>query len=145
MPIYLIDTSAWIFTLGHHPMESIRKRVRDLVEQNIAAVTSPILFELLSGVRDEVSFRKLQTYLLSLHPFPFTPDEWLESADWTRSLRKKGLTIKTLDALIAYKAIRHGLTLLHADRDFDRIAVESTLKTESYVDAVHRVTKNPAE
>ena len=34
----------------------------------------------------------------------------------------RGVKAKTVDFLIAYKAMRHRLVLIHADRDFDRIA-----------------------
>ena len=142
-PLYLIDTSAWIFALGHQPVLEIRDRVRHLLDQNLAAVTSPILFELLSSTKTGHSSRQLQSYLLSLHPFPFLEEEWIKAADWTRSLRKKGLSVKTMDALIAYKAIQHNLIVLHADKDFDRIANKTSLKVESCVETARKATPKP--
>ncbi len=120
--LVLIDTSAWIFALGSRPVVGIRDRVTYLVEQNLAAITSPIFFELLSGVRSDGDSARLGVYLSTLHPFPFLIEDWIEAARWTSGIRKKGVKAKTVDALIAYKALKHGLTLLHADRDLDRIA-----------------------
>lgn len=129
----LIDTSAWIFALGSKPIPRIRKRIEGLVEENLAAITSPIAFELLSGTRSEEDAKRLWDYLSSLHPFPFSAEEWTDAAIWTSLLRKQGSKVKTVDALIAYKATKHNLTLLHTDRDLDRIAQKCSLKVESYV------------
>lgn len=102
----LIDTSAWIFALGPRPVLAIRERVQSLVIQNKAAITSPVLFELLSGARSQEDYLSLRVNLLSLHPFPLTANDWVEAAAWTRKLRLKDLSIKTVDALIAYQAIK---------------------------------------
>ena len=46
-----------------------------------------------------------------------------------RSSRRTGLTLRSgVDCLIAACAIRHGLTVLHRDRDFDRLARISSLQ-----------------
>ncbi len=139
-PLVLIDSSAWLFALGSKPVASVRERVSELVSENLAAISSPILFELLSGIKEPFAAQKLKTYLTSLHPFPLYPDEWLEAAKWAQSVRKKGLKVKTMDALIAFKAIKHGLVLLHADQDMDRIAQKSSLRVESLVDEVRSQT-----
>lgn len=132
----LIDTSAWLFTLGPKPVDLIRQRVEELVSKNLVAITSPIFFELLSGVQPQELESRLIEYLSCLHPFPLTSEEWIEAAFWTKGLREKGSKIKTVDALIAYKAIKHNLTLLHADSDMDRVAKISSLKVESYVKVI---------
>lgn len=137
--LVLIDTSAWLFTLGPKPVLSIRQRVEHLVEKNLAATTSPVLFELLSGIRSREDTHRLADYLSSLHPFPLTVEEWTEAAVWTSTLRRKGSKIKTIDALIAYKAIKHNLILLHADADLDRIAKKCSLHVESFVRDVRQM------
>ena len=131
--LVLIDTSAWIFNFGPRPVPAIRERITQLMEQDRAAITSPIQFELLQGCRTGEEFRRLQERLSGLHPFPMTESDWLKAAQWAQRLRSRGAQAKTVDFLIAYKAMRHRLTLLHADRDFDRIARWVPLKIESYV------------
>lgn len=137
--LVLIDSSAWLFTLGPHPVSVIRDRVTYLLEQNLGAITSPILFEILSGTKNPMDSQQLKAYLLSLHLFPYLPEDWLEAAAWTQSLRKADLKLKTIDAIIACKAVKHNLILLHADEDLDRIARKSHLKVESYVDEVRKM------
>ena len=116
MAFVLIDTSAWLFNFPPRVVPEIRERIVELVQRDQAAVTSPILFELLQGVRSGEEFRRLHQNL-------------------------SRVKAKTADFLIAYKAMRHRLTLLHADHDFDRIAAAVPLKTESYVRLV-RSRKN---
>jgi predicted nucleic acid-binding protein len=139
--LYLIDSSAWIFALGAKPMESIRERVEELVENNLAAITSPIFFELVSAEKSNAHSALLAAHLSALHPFPLLPQEWGEAADWTREHRQKGHKIKTVDALIAYKAHKHHLTLVHADADMDRIAAHTKLEVESYVKYVRSIDR----
>ena len=136
--IALIDSSAWLFALGPRPVPEVRDRVRTLVEENAAAITSPILFELLSfpdpdGRRDD-----LAGFLSALHYFPVSDSDWRNAARWTSDLRRQGVKIKTVDALIAYKAELHGLALLHADADMDRLAGKAKLRVESWVEAVRQ-------
>ncbi|MCB4757529.1 MAG: hypothetical protein LHV69_10960, partial [Elusimicrobia bacterium] len=89
--IYLVDTSAWLFALGCRPKPEIYGRIQYLVENNLVAIVSPIQYELLSGIREEADVIRLQSYLSSLHPFPFMAAEWLEAVAWAQSVRNKGL------------------------------------------------------
>lgn len=133
MSLVLIDTSAWLFNFPPREVPRIRDRVTGLVRGNLAAVTSPILFELLHGVASGEEFNRWRRHLSSLHQFPLTETDWLKAAQWARRLKSRGLKAKTVDFLIAYKAIRHRLTLLHADADFDHIARFVPLRVESCV------------
>ena len=134
----LIDSSAWIFAVGPNPLIPLRERVEYLIEQNLAAVTSPIYFEILSSAHSDADRDRFKFHLSVLHPFPFSVDDWTEAAEWVRTVRKKGVKIKTIDGLIAFKAIKHHLTLLHADADFDRLAKKTDLRVESYVASARR-------
>ncbi len=140
--LYLIDSSAWIFALGSHPLEVIRARVEKLVENNLAAITSPIFFELVSSEKSQAHSALLAAHLSALHTFPLFPHEWVEAAEWVREHRQKGHKIKTVDALIAYKAHKHHLILLHADADMDKIATHTQLEVESYVRHARSANRN---
>jgi len=133
MALVLIDTSAWIFNFPPKVIPAVRERIIALLEQDLAAVASPILFELLQGSRSGEQFRQVHQHLSGLHPFPMTESDWLKAAQWASCLRLRGITVKTMDFLIAYKAMRHKLTLLHADADFDRLARVVPLRVESFV------------
>jgi len=131
--LVLIDTSAWLFNFEPRVVPEIRERIRELILQDRAAVTSPVLFELLQGARTGEEFRRFHQHLSGLHQFPVTESDWLKGAQWAHRLRSMGLRAKTLDFLIAYKAMRHRLILLHADRYFYRMATRVPLKLESHL------------
>lgn len=62
-----------------------------------------------------------------LHHQPL--DDYISAARFYRQTRKTGVTIRnTLDCLIAATCVRAGATLLHSDRDFDRLARCTPLK-----------------
>ncbi len=78
----------------------------------------------------------MRRLITSLHIYPFDKDEWVSAARWTQKWRRKGIKVKTMDALIAFKAQKHNLTLLHADRDFDRLSRATSFSTESFASSV---------
>ena len=58
-----------------------------------------------------------------------------EAVQLYRSARSAGLTVRSgTDCLIAACAIRHNLTVLHHDRDFDSLAEISTLQARKVAD-----------
>ena len=134
--MFLIDTSVWIFALGPQPVSKLRDRVASLVLDNQAATTPPVIFEILRGARTLQEAERLKQHLRSLHVLPFTESDWSEAAEWSARLARKGLSAKSMDLLIAFKANQHNLTLLHADKDFDRIAKVSNLRVESWTTRV---------
>lgn len=101
-------------------------------------MTPPVLFGILRGTRSGEGFERFRRCLSSLHPFPVTAGDGLKAAQWAQRLRGRRVKAKTLDFLIAYQALRRRLVLLHADRDFDRIAAVVPLKVESCVKFVPR-------
>jgi predicted nucleic acid-binding protein len=138
--LYLIDTSAWLFVLGRKAIPELRERVRELVLDNQAAITPPIFFELLRGARTLSEAEALKTHLRSLHMLPYLDMDWGDSASWAARLARRGLTGKSIDLLIAFKAQQQGAILLHADHDFDRLAkVATSLHVESWVSAARRI------
>ena len=134
--MFLIDTSVWIFALGPRPHEALRDRVASLVLDNQVATTLPIFFEILRGARTLTEAETLKSRLRSLHVLPYLESDWSEAAQWSAAMARKGYNAKSMDLLIAFKALQTGCTLLHADRDFDRIARVSKLDVESWAGRV---------
>jgi predicted nucleic acid-binding protein len=118
---------------GLHPQPELRDRVALLVLENRAVTCAPVIFEILRGARTLREAELLKKRLLSLHVLPFKEIDWSNAAAWSAGLARKGIATKSMDLLIAYQAWRNDLTLLHADKDFDRIAQGTTLKVESWV------------
>ncbi len=84
--------------------------------------------EVLAGARSEAELRDLSAMLSRTRVVQCTPADYLEAASVYRACRAAGETVRRLvDCLIASVAIREGIAVLHADRDFEVIARHSKL------------------
>jgi predicted nucleic acid-binding protein len=113
----LVDTSVWL-------SEGRGLRLRDLVEENEAAVCGPIVQEVLQGVSTR-DYPDIRAALLNCHVLsdPVPLDHFEYAAEIYRLARLNGFTPRSAnDCLIAAIAILNHVPLLHADRDFDFIA-----------------------
>jgi predicted nucleic acid-binding protein len=133
--VVLVDTSVWI--------EVFRKksplRLETVVDLEEIVTCLPVVQEVLQGFRDEDAFRLAREAMLSfpIVESPLRAGVFEEAVHLYRSGRRAGLTIRSgVDCLIAACAIRHGLSVLHHDRDFDALARVSTLKARGTGPAV---------
>lgn len=115
----LIDTSAWIdFFRGDGRLADA---VDDALASGEATLCGPVVTELRRGL--PASQRKQVIALLSACRVLEAPAElWVEAGELGNRLGRKGVTVKTLDLLIAVHAIFHDTELLTADSDFRHIA-----------------------
>lgn len=129
----LVDTSAWILSFkrtGHEELKALLKEAIDTKR----VVTSPlIILELLQGCRTEKEFDTLKTRLESLENCSIEDLAWEKVYSFSFSLRKKGLTVPTLDIIIAFLSIEKGCTLLHHDHHFRKIAENSNLDAVDFL------------
>jgi predicted nucleic acid-binding protein len=126
----LVDTSVWIdhFRGGESP-ESARL-ARLLEDEEDLCICGLILTEILQGIRSDTEFKRTERSLSSLVYLPTPRDAYLTAAKLYRNARRNGITIRrSLDCAIAGCAIENRVPILHKDRDFDRIARFSLLKT----------------
>ncbi len=94
----------------------------------------PVVQEVLQGFSNEHTFRVARNSMLALPivESPVSEGVYLEAIDLYRRARHAGIMIRSsADCLIAACALRHGLAVLHHDRDFDRIAKIAPLDVES--------------
>lgn len=124
--MFLVDTSVWV--------EVFRKPSRVRLEEEVpldqVVTCLPVVQEVLQGFRDERAFRWARGSLLALPivESPLRQDVFEEGAQLYRRGRRAGVTIRSgVDCLIAACALRHGLTVLHKDRDFSLLAQVSPL------------------
>ncbi len=124
----LVDTSVWIEVFR----KPARLRLETLVDFDDVVTCLPIVQEVLQGFVDERAFRVAHESMTAL-PIVESPMGWPvydQAVALYRSARRAGLTVRSgVDCLIASCAIRHGLTVLHHDRDFNALATVSTLDT----------------
>jgi predicted nucleic acid-binding protein len=131
--ILLVDTSVWIDFFAARDTQQTRV-FKDAIREGVdVALTGVVLTEILQGVPSDSGFARLRKDLSSfriLHPA--SEDAYVQAARLYRTGRKRGVTIRSLvDCLIAAVAMEHGATILHNDRDYDRISEYAPLKTVS--------------
>jgi predicted nucleic acid-binding protein len=104
-------------------------KFRHLVEQDQSvAVPGIALQELLSGVRTEAEFERLQ-YLMEGFPIILAAsNHHVDAAKILNKCRQTGITVSTIDCLIAALAIETESQLLANDQDFVLIASCCTLQ-----------------
>lgn len=116
----IIDTTVWIDYFSGMANQQTDWLDRQLDKQRLG-LTDLIMCEILQGIRDDATWRRVRRDLSSFEVFD-TGGEVLavSTAQNYRSLRARGYTVrKTIDCWIASFCILEGHVLLHRDRDFD--------------------------
>ena len=119
----LADTSAWVEYL-RRTGSPVNLRMRTLVRSNDVATTDVVLAEVLTGARDARHAARLESLLARGRHLGVRPlFDYEGAAGIYRACRQGGFTPRSLaDCLIAAVAVHYGAPLLHADRDFERMA-----------------------
>lgn len=126
----LVDTSAWIEYLRatgsttHHQVRQL------LIEGSPIHTTDAVVMEVLAGARDEAHAAQLRQLLLRCDFIAINGlGDFEEAAALYRRCRRAGSTVRALtDCLIAAVAVRAGVAVLQADRDFDAFARHTPLQ-----------------
>jgi predicted nucleic acid-binding protein len=125
--VLLVDTSAWV--------EVFRRPARITIDElgglDELVTCLPIIQEVLQGFRDERAFRIARESMLALPivESPLGRDVVEEAVELYRLARRAAFTVRSsVDCLIAACALRHGLTVVHRDRDFPALARVSALQ-----------------
>ena len=124
----LVDTSVWIDVFRR----PARVRLGDVVDFEEVVTCLPVMQEVLQGFADERAFVLARDAMRALPvvELPLGRDVVEQAVDLYRAARRAGLTVRSgVDCLIAACAIRHGLAVLHCDRDFDTLARVSPLES----------------
>jgi predicted nucleic acid-binding protein len=117
--VILIDTSAWIdFFRGRGPLADDVDRA---LEDGDAAICGPVYTELRRGFRSQGERARVLRHLGGCRLLPQPADLWTDAGELGFVLRPKGITVKTLDLLIACYALAHRVPLLTSDGDFKLI------------------------
>lgn len=127
--VIVVDSSVWI-EFFRATGSSADLTLRSLLAgPTPLATTEVVVMEALAGVRSERERRAVREHLLALPMLALRGVlDYERAADLYRRLRSRGLTPGQLtDLLIVICTLDAGAALLHADRDFDRLAAETGL------------------
>ncbi|MHB8483686.1 MAG: PIN domain-containing protein [Nitrospiria bacterium] len=116
MAKHLIDSDVLIsFLRGKLPALSLMK---DLSQDEVPAISSISYYEIWVGVRPEEE-KFVLTFLSSLQILPIDQSIAQEAGNYVRDYRRKGITLSSMDTLIAATAKINKLTLITSNiRDF---------------------------
>lgn len=131
----LIDTSAWIEyfrATGSAAAVEVRRLLSTGPDHVV--MCEPIAMEILSGAVDDAHHAKLEQLVNGLPSLKLDDAvDFRGAAVIYRAARRAGSTIRSVnDCLIAAVAIRHGVSIIHRDADFEVIAAITSLASTSF-------------
>lgn len=119
----VVDTSVWIdFFIGKETRQ--RHLLHQLIEkEEDICLTKIILTEILQGIKDDMIYEIIKSYLLEFPIIkPKGNETYIAAAEIYRKCRKQGKTLrKTIDCIIASIVKENDFALLHKDNDFEVI------------------------
>ena len=127
----LVDGSVWIDFFSSSPGRAGAELRRMIADSEPFALTGLVVTEILQGLRRDVS--RIERYLAQwemLEPRGFPT--YREAAAIFRQARTRGLTLTTIDALIAAIALENSASVFTLDKDFSRIARMTGLPLYSF-------------
>lgn len=116
----LVDTSAWIEFFRRGKGE-LSEQVAQLIEEDRACLTGPVIAGLLQGVRSAKESDRLRHLLQCLPYLEVLRADWEAAGETLQALRLKGITVPLTDSVISACAVRHGVRVLTLDQDFDSL------------------------
>ena len=126
---HLADKSA----LARLHLPTVAARVHPLLEAGLVGTCAMVELEVRSSARSHDEYTALTADRDVGYEWLPSPDEvWARALELQRALSERGLlrTVKFPDLIIAATAERHGVTVLHYDDDFDRLADVSGVRAE---------------
>jgi len=116
--VKLVDTSAWIEFLRERESKTA-DGVEALLAEGEAGWCDLIATELWNGARGEKERKALQELEEAVTLFPLDTAVWQQARRLAQKCRQVGVTVPTVDLVVAACAFRHGLEIEHDDEHFD--------------------------
>jgi len=119
----VVDSSVWIGHLRASDTGPVRKLNEFQRARRSLLVGDLVLLEVLQGARNDTHAARIERDLRKFRVERMLDDEIaVKTARNYRALRQQGITVRTtIDLVIATFCIERGHSLLHDDRDFERI------------------------
>jgi len=116
----LVDTSIWSMALrrGGSSQSAEVDELRRLIDAHFVEIIGPIRQELLSGVRDQTQFARLEADLAAFPDLPLLTEDYVTAANYFILCSSRGIQGSNTDFLICAIAVRQDLAIFTTDRDF---------------------------
>jgi len=126
-----VDTSVWSLALRRDPPASameVRALIRTIEAGETILTTGLVLQELLQGFSGPKARAQILDRFSAVPLLIPDRDDHVQAAELRNRCRRAGIQVGTIDALLAQLCVRHDLTMLSSDNDFNRIASQCALK-----------------
>ena len=117
----IVDTSVWSLSLRRDKQEpnTTVQEFRRMIHDHRVQMIGPIRQEILSGIRSESQFKKLQKNLESFPDLPALTEDYVTAAKYFNLCRSKGIQGSNTDFLICAMASRNKFSIYTTDKDFE--------------------------
>jgi predicted nucleic acid-binding protein len=123
----LVDTSVWI-TFFRQTDSPVSLKIKNLLRNGQPVYTGVIATELYRGAKTEKEISVLNDLFSSLECLPTTEQDFRGAGHLGHTLAHKGLTMGTVDLLIARIAMTNNSALFSLDSHFAAIARHTDLR-----------------
>ncbi len=130
----LIDTSAWIESFKKTGNKSLQHLIIKTLDSSRVATTNIIILELLQGCRDKKEYAEMKMRLESLELLPANGEVWDMAYTAGYNLKKNGITVPTVDLIIASIAKAYDYTLIHHDKHFRLVTKHLDISIIDFID-----------
>ncbi|MGD9353676.1 MAG: PIN domain-containing protein [Desulfobacterales bacterium] len=120
----IVDTSVWSLALRRDKQASFStvEALQHIIHDHRVQMIGPIRQEILSGIRGESQFKKLQKHLDSFPDLPILTEDYVTAAKLFNRCRSKGKQGSNTDFLICAVAVRNRFSIFTTDKDFELIS-----------------------
>jgi predicted nucleic acid-binding protein len=119
----LVDTCVWSLVLRRDGKAAAHTaELQNLILDNLVQMIGPVRQELLSGIRQEAQFQRLEKSLRSFPDLPISSADHVLAAKFYNRCRSKGIQGSNTDFLICALSARHKMPIYTTDRDFTHFA-----------------------
>ena len=117
----IVDTSVWSLALRRDKQEAntTLQEFRRMIHDHRVQMIGPIRQEILSGIRSESQFKKLQKHLESFPDLPTLTEDYVTAAKYFNRCRSKGIQGSNTDFFICAMANRNKFSIYTTDKDFE--------------------------
>ncbi|MEW6410578.1 MAG: PIN domain-containing protein [Nitrospirota bacterium] len=129
----LVDTSAWILSFKDSGNQKLKDYLRESIDSDRVVTTNIVILELLQGCKDKNEYKTLKSRLDILPLYKVTDRSWSIAYEIGFFLKRKGLTVPTVDIILASIAKENALTILHHDNHLKIISREIGIKTVDFL------------
>ena len=117
--IVIVDTPVWSELLRRRsPNLEVKVRMAEILEKEAVIGLGPIKQELLSGIRDELTFQKLVRVLAEFAQESIQDADYVVAARYSNTCQAQGVQGSNTDFLICAVSWRIGASIWTFDKDF---------------------------